>query len=229
MQTAQKLAVLVDAQNLYYSYRRQYNGRVDYGKLLERVAGGRPVVRAIAYVICSPETDATNFLTALKQMGFEVKAKPLKVRPDGSVKGDWDMGIALDALAIGQKVDTVCLVSGDSDFADLSLALRAKGVRVEAYGVRGSFAEELQRCSDAAFYIDEDLLRPMPPRLNGDHNGQRTGDHPYASRPHDPALPIPQDDLDEVDDLDPMPAPPAGTLAGLKGVTDVPIHTDKKP
>lgn len=208
MQLAQNIAVLVDAQNLYYSYRRQYNGRVDYGKLLERVAAGRPVVRAIAYVICSPETDATNFLTALKQMGFEVKCKPLKVRPDGSVKGDWDMGIALDALAIGQKVDTVCLVSGDSDFADLVVALKARGVRCESYGVRGSFADELQRVSDAAYYIDEYLLRPMPARYHENGNGRYT-----------------DDDRQEIHgEEDGLPAP----LAGLRGVTDVPRFGDRE-
>jgi uncharacterized LabA/DUF88 family protein len=210
MQLAQNIAVLVDAQNLYYSYRRQYNGRVDYGKLLERVAAGRPVVRAIAYVICSPETDATNFLTALKQMGFEVKCKPLKVRPDGSVKGDWDMGIALDALAIGQKVDTVCLVSGDSDFADLVVALKTRGVRCEAFGVRGSFGEELQRAADAAYYIDEYLLRPMPSRFseNGNGNGHR---HPT-------------DDAADAADADAAPA----ALSGLRGVTDVPRFADRE-
>ena len=219
MQLAQKVAVLVDAQNLYYSYRRQYNGRVDYGKLLERVAAGRPIVRAIAYVICSPETDATNFLTALRQMGFEVKSKPLKVRPDGSVKGDWDMGIALDALAIGQKVDTVCLVSGDSDFADLVTALKAKGVRVESYGVRGSFAEELQRVSDAAFYIDEYLLRPMPARVNGERE-LGYGHHPKTQEM------LPENGAVHPDE-EPCELPPPGPLAGVRGVTDVPHHMDR--
>lgn len=215
MQLAQKIAVLVDAQNLYYSYRRQYNGRVDYGKLLERVAAGRPVVRAIAYVICSPETDATNFLTALKQMGFEVKAKPLKVRPDGSVKGDWDMGIALDALAIGEKVDTVCLVTGDSDFADLVTVMKSRGVRMECFGVRGSFADELQRAADAAYYIDEYLLRPMPSRFGGEGNGQReNGSH------------LGRECAEAADDPARGEERPANPLAGLRGVTDVPRHGD---
>ena len=215
MQLAQTIAVLVDAQNLYYSYRRQYNGRVDYGKLLERVAAGRPVVRAIAYVICSPETDATNFLTALKQMGFEVKAKPLKVRPDGSVKGDWDMGIALDALAIGQKVDTVCLVTGDSDFADLVTVLKARGVRVECFGVRGSFAEELQRTADASYYIDEYMLRPMPARFGNDHNGHRENGYQNGREDH----------IGEIETVE-TEEQPANPLAGLRGVTDVPRHGD---
>jgi len=220
MQMAQKIAVLVDAQNLYYSYRRQYNGRVDYGKLLERVAAGRPVVRAISYVICSPETDATNFLTALKQMGYEVKSKSLKMRPDGSVKGDWDMGIALDALAIGDKVDTVCLVTGDSDFADLVNVMKARGVRVECFGVRGSFAEELQRAADAAFFIDEYMLRPMPARFGQDGNGHK--DSPVQNvRPEDPeAIGDPEETSAPIGALKEKP------LAGLRGVTDVPRHKD---
>lgn len=212
MQLTQKLAILVDAQNLYYSFRRQYNGRVDYGKLLERVASGRPVMRAITYVICSPETDATNFLTALKQMGYEVKSKALKARPDGSVKGDWDMMIALDAIAIGEKVDTICLVTGDSDFADLVNVLKARGVRVECFGVRGSFAEELQRLADAAFFIDEHMLRHAPGRSCTDGNGHR--DATIESAP----------------EIEPSPSAintrSDNPLAGLRGVTDVPRHED---
>lgn len=218
MQLAQTLAVLVDAQNLYYSYRRQFNGRVDYGKLLERVSMGRPVVRAIAYVICSPETDATNFVTALKQMGFEVRIKPLKVRPDGSVKGDWDMGIALDAMAIGAKVDTVCLVTGDSDFADLANALRSRGVRVESFGVRGSFADELQRASDASYYIDEDLLRPLPARFHDSGNGAKGNGDACAGGP---------EESDSEPETEPSSAPQK-TISSLRGVTNVPRHTDPR-
>jgi uncharacterized LabA/DUF88 family protein len=60
---------------------------------------GRRLVRAIAYVIQKPEVDQTSFLDALERSGYEVKAKELRVRSDGTSKGDWDMEMALDVLA----------------------------------------------------------------------------------------------------------------------------------
>ena len=38
---------------------------------------------------------------------------------DGSKKADWDVGIAVDAIRIGEILDVVVLVSGDGDFVEL--------------------------------------------------------------------------------------------------------------
>jgi uncharacterized LabA/DUF88 family protein len=56
----------------------------------------------------------------LNAIGFKVKLKPFIQRSDGSAKGDWDVGIAIDVMdsvtAIEEPVDTVVLLSGDGDF-----------------------------------------------------------------------------------------------------------------
>lgn len=43
--------------------------------------------------------DRRGFQNALRTIGFEVKLKPFIQRTDGSAKGDWDVGITLDAIA----------------------------------------------------------------------------------------------------------------------------------
>ncbi|HAG73498.1 MAG TPA: nuclease, partial [Gammaproteobacteria bacterium] len=54
-----------------------------------------------------------------------------------SAKGDWDVGIALDAMEYAEQSDTTILVSGDGDFDLLADRLRArKGSSVEVYGVK---------------------------------------------------------------------------------------------
>ncbi|MCV5233067.1 NYN domain-containing protein, partial [Escherichia coli] len=58
-----------------------------------------------------------QFHHILRGVGFEVMLKPYIQRRDGSAKGDWDVGITLDAIEIAPDVDRVILVSGDGDFS----------------------------------------------------------------------------------------------------------------
>ena len=94
----------------------------------------------------------------LEQTGFEIKSKDLRLRPDGSAKGDWDMGIAIDAVGISKKVDTICLISGDGDFVALVDYLKANGNRVEVLSFLNSTAEELVDAATQFYEIDSSLL-----------------------------------------------------------------------
>ena len=47
----QRVAVLVDVQNLYYSARNLYHSKVNFRKLLNDALADRVLTRAIAYVI----------------------------------------------------------------------------------------------------------------------------------------------------------------------------------
>ena len=113
----QRIAVLVDVQNIYYSAKNLYNAKINYKNLLSHVKYDRLLVRAIAYVIKSdPDLKEVHFFDALNAAGFEVKEKDLQTFYGGAKKGDWDLGIAMDAIRMGQKVDSIVLVSGDGDF-----------------------------------------------------------------------------------------------------------------
>ncbi|MDK2833198.1 MAG: hypothetical protein PWP14_1661 [Methanolobus sp.] len=156
----QRVAVFADVQNMFYSARSNYyDSRLDYEKLLVAVLKGRPLVRAIAYLVETEEVDQSGFKYLLKSIGWEVRTKQLKVRPDGSTKGDWDMGIAIDAISISSKVDTVALVSGDGDFTALVSHLKASGVRVEVYSFERNTASELINSATEYYPIDESFLR----------------------------------------------------------------------
>src|SRR3989338_9387770 len=112
----QRVVVLVDVQNLYYSARNLYGARVNFKNLLELVLAGRTLTRAIAYVIRADEEKEEEFFEALHAAGFEIKEKKLQIFYGGAKKGDWDIGIAMDAIRLGQKVDSIILISGDGDF-----------------------------------------------------------------------------------------------------------------
>ncbi len=154
----QRVGVFVDVQNMYYSARYQYHGKVNFEMLIDKIIRGRKMIRAIAYLVQSDEIDQSRFEQILADSGYEVKNKQLRTRPDGSAKADWDMGIAIDAIAIGEKVDVVCLVSGDGDFVDLVEMLKGNGVKVEVYSFPSSTAEELKEAATEYYPMDDDYL-----------------------------------------------------------------------
>jgi len=154
----QRCAILVDVQNMFYSAKHQYGGRINYDHLLEAASRRRKIVRAIAYAVRTAEIDQEKFLDLLYNLGFEVKMKDLKVRADGTAKGDWDMGIAIDAISLVDKVDCIVLVSGDGDYVPLVEHLKARGCRVEVYAFPSNTAQELIEAATEFFPMDEKFV-----------------------------------------------------------------------
>ena len=73
----QRVGMLVDIQNLYYSAKVLYKKKVNFGQLLKAGAGERKLIRAIAYGIKTLEGQEEKFFDALAKQGFEVKTKDL--------------------------------------------------------------------------------------------------------------------------------------------------------
>jgi uncharacterized LabA/DUF88 family protein len=159
---SQRVAVLVDVQNMFYSAKYQYRAKLNFTKLLEAAVQNRQLVRAIAYIVQTPDIDQTNFINMLQQTGYEVKSKLLRLRPDGTAKGDWDMGMAIDAISIADRLDALVLVSGDGDFVDLVNMLKGRGVRVEVVSFPFSTAEELKLAATLFAPIGPEMLLTPP-------------------------------------------------------------------
>ncbi len=154
-----KIAIFVDVQNIYYTTRQAYCRQFDYRKLMKRIRTEGEIVSATAYAIHRGDEKQRKFQNALKQMGFSVKLKPYIQRSDGSAKGDWDVGIAIDVLEAAKDVDTVVLLSGDGDF-DLLLEKIKKdyAIKTEVYGVHALTANSLIEAASIYHRINEDLL-----------------------------------------------------------------------
>ncbi|MEP5231404.1 MAG: NYN domain-containing protein [Alloalcanivorax sp.] len=151
--------ILVDVQNVYYTTRQAFNRRFDYNTFWSSVTSEGQVVKAIAYAIDRGDKKQSEFQNILRAIGFEVKLKPFIQRSDGSAKGDWDVGIAIDALEYAAEVDRVVLVSGDGDFDLLVDKLRVgKGKHVDVYGVAPLTADSLARAASRFIPIEGELL-----------------------------------------------------------------------
>src|SRR3984957_4199794 len=115
----QRVGVFIDAQNLYHSAKNLYQARVNFGQVVKDSLAGRALIRAMAYVITTEAGDEKSFFEALGKMGIETRTKDLQIFFGGAKKADWDVGLAVDAIKMAPKLDTVILVSGDGDFVPL--------------------------------------------------------------------------------------------------------------
>ena len=152
-----RVGIFVDVQNIFYA-AKPFNARLDFEKLLELSVGKRRLIRAIAYVVQSPDVDQSNFISMLQQKSYEVKRKDLRQRSDGSAKGDWDMGMAIDIMRFVDKLDVVVLVSGDGDFVPLVDLVKTLGPRVEVISFTYNTARDLINSADEHIPIEEALL-----------------------------------------------------------------------
>ena len=109
----QRVGVFVDAQNMYHSAKNLYHAKVNFKKILEAAVGGRKLIRAFVYVIKTESGDENAFLEALEKSGYEIKIKDLQIFADGSKKADWDVGMAIDAVILADKIDVAMDVISD--------------------------------------------------------------------------------------------------------------------
>ncbi len=146
---SQRVAVLIDTQNLYHSARNLYNARVNFAGVLEEAVADRQLVRAIAYVITTEAQDESQFFEALTKMGIETRTKDLQIFFGGAKKADWDVGIAVDAIRLASKIDTIVIATGDGDFAPLVEYVKQLGVQVEVMAFGQSSSSKLREaCED---------------------------------------------------------------------------------
>ncbi|SNY98248.1 LabA-like NYN domain-containing protein [Halomonas sp. hl-4] len=154
-----KVAIFIDVQNVYYTVREAYGRNFDYNKFWAKVTANRDVIKAFCYAIDKGDKKQREFQTILRAIGFDVKLKPFIQRSDGSAKGDWDVGIAIDAMEYAEQADVIVLVSGDGDFDLLANKIRVKyGKKVEVYGVPKFTATSLMNEASEFFAIEKELL-----------------------------------------------------------------------
>ncbi len=166
---SQRVGIFIDIQNLYHSAKHLYSARVNYRELIKELTAGRPLIRAIGYVVKSetasgdtsrpegarfaPLTTEAAFFEALTKTGIELRIKDLQIFPGGMKKADWDVGMAVDAIRMANFLDVVILVTGDGDFIPLVEYLKwglGREVEVAAFG--RSASAKLKEVAD--FFID---------------------------------------------------------------------------
>jgi len=154
----QRVGVFIDVQNMYYSAKNLYNCKVNFGEILETAVAGRQLIRAIAYVV-KATGEEKPFFEALSQRGLETRERELQVFDSGAKKADWDVGMAVDMIRIGEILDVVVLVSGDGDFVELADYLKHHGRQVEAIAFGKTTSSKLREVVDDFIDLSDDQER----------------------------------------------------------------------
>lgn len=152
----QRVGIFIDAQNLYHSAKNLYHSKVNFGQIVKDALGDRKLVRAVAYVIATESGEEKGFFDALEKMGIETKVKDLQVFSSGAKKADWDVGLAIDAVKLAPKLDTIIIVAGDGDFIPLVQYLQiSHGCQVEVASFGKSTSSKLIEAADHFMDLDQ--------------------------------------------------------------------------
>lgn len=156
----QRVGVFIDTQNLYHSAKNLYHSKVNFGQIVKDAVAGRSLIRAMAYVITTESGEEKGFFEALGKVGIETKTKNLQIFSGGAKKADWDVGLAIDAVKLAPKLDTVVIVSGDGDFIPLVEYLKTnEGCQVEAIAFGKSASARLVEAVDDFIDLDKNPRR----------------------------------------------------------------------
>ncbi|WP_456386311.1 LabA-like NYN domain-containing protein [Desulfolithobacter sp.] len=164
-----KTGIYVDAENIKMcgGYGMRYDVLVDLAS-----SGRSVMLRANCYLAEDRERTTRDqeyrhkvyaYHDILRQCGFKIIKKYVRryQDEDGNVttKANADMDLAIDALLQARNLDRVILLTGDSDFIRLVIALQNMGCRVEVIGFR-NVSHELKEVADAYFsgYLIPGLL-----------------------------------------------------------------------
>jgi uncharacterized LabA/DUF88 family protein len=171
---SQRVGVFIDTQNIYHTAKHLYGCKVNFGNVVETAVAGRQLIRAIAYVISTESGEEQGFFEALAKRGIEAKTKDLQIFYSGAKKADWDVGMAVDAIRMAPKLDTVILVTGDGDFVPLVEYLKFnEGVQVEVVSFGQSSSAKLKEVTeeftDLSSHLEDSLIGYRGQSAHGGH------------------------------------------------------------
>ena len=151
----QRVAILIDTQNLYHSAKNLYKSKVNFAAVVKAALGDRKLIRALSYVVNTEGGEENAFFDALEKVGIEIKTKDLQIFYGGAKKADWDVGLAIDAIKLANKVDAIVLASGDGDFIPLVEYVKNQGCQVEVITFGRSASSRLRETVDDFIDMDE--------------------------------------------------------------------------
>jgi len=169
----QRVAILIDTQNLYHSAKNLYKSKVNFGEVVKAALGGRKLIRALSYVVNTEGGEEGAFFEALEKLGIEIKTKDLQIFYGGAKKADWDVGLAIDAIKLAHKVDAIVLATGDGDFIPLVEYVKSQGCQVEAISFGRSSSSRLREAVDEFIDMDTDPNKYLIGSRNNNTRGRR--------------------------------------------------------
>ena len=148
-----RVSIYIDSANLYFASNIA-KIRIDFIHLAHWFRQNSRLTGINFYTAFDPEeTKQLQFIDELKQEGYRLVTKPIKVF-ENSKKGNMDIELAVDCITQKDLYDVVILLSGDGDFSYLIQALDSMGKDTIILGVGGFTSYELHQEADNYFFLN---------------------------------------------------------------------------
>lgn len=144
----QSVAILCDGNNIERSIHgmsKSTKAMINFDTLVPKLLNGRGLNRLIYFR--EGKSISEKFAERLHE-NFYGSVVPCHKSAD--------IPLSIKATQVASKVDTIIIMSGDSDFVELVTHLKAEGVRVEIASVRKTTAKILLDASDHYHEITSD-------------------------------------------------------------------------
>jgi uncharacterized LabA/DUF88 family protein len=156
---SQSVAILVDGNNIERSIHAETNKpntMLNFDTLVPRLLGNRGLNRLV-------------YFREGKQISSKLRER-LHANYHGSVRPchkSADIPLSIKATQLANKVDTIIIMSGDSDYIELVRHLKAEGVRVEIAAIPTTASKQLIDEADYFHKITQEDWFTLEPKKPG--------------------------------------------------------------
>ena len=156
---SQSVAILVDGNNIERSIHELTSAKqsmLNFDTLIPKLLDNRGLNRLIYF------REGTHISEKLEERLYS--------NYHGSVRPchkSADIPLTINAMQLASKVDTIIIMSGDSDYVELVRHLKTEGVRVEIAAVAATTSKVLRDDADYFHEITRDDLFSYSPKKTG--------------------------------------------------------------
>jgi uncharacterized LabA/DUF88 family protein len=161
--STENIIIYIDNSNLFHSFQ-SLNFQCDYSKLKKIIKKQRNLLEANIYTgLMYPVREKEKaWFSSLNKMGYNLKTRAIKVAPNGKkIEKRIDVLMAVDIIssAYEKGVDTIIIVSGDSDFVPVVKKLKDLNKKVEIWSFRKLLSQQMMDLLDPEniYFIDDFL------------------------------------------------------------------------
>ncbi len=165
---SQSVAILIDGNNIersIHSEAEDTNTMLNFDALVPRLLDNRGLSRLVYF------REGKNISTKLQER--------LHNYYHGSVRPchkSADIPLSINAIQVANKVDTIIIMSGDSDYIELVRHLKSEGVRVEIAAVRSTTSHLLMEEADHFHEITKEDWFSLSPKKTHKRRGTKKTD-----------------------------------------------------
>lgn len=163
----QSVAILIDGNNIersLHSLTKDDNVMINFDNLIPKLLRGRGLSRLIYFREGNQISSKLADRLLAHYMGSVVPCHKSA-----------DIPLSISATQIARKVDTIIILSGDSDYVELVRHLKGEGVRIEIAAVKATTAQILIDESDHFIEInEEDSFSLSPKRSSSKRSTNKT-------------------------------------------------------